>query len=79
MKNPNQVADDYIQCRTTPSLKSGLQRAIDAHPDLKSMSHFMEEAAKALIAQHRRGETVAFPLEFLRAPEPVHDEDATKS
>ena len=69
-KTYGEVAEENIILRTTTTLKNDFQRAIAVHPDLKNMSHFLEECMKALVLQMRHGEAPAFPLEFVAAAIP---------
>ncbi len=60
-----EVADDNIFIRITPTLKRDFQKALEAHPDLSTMTAFVEDCIKALILQMRRGEHPAYPVEFV--------------
>lgn len=59
------AADENINVRISKGLKDDFNRAIRTHPEIKNMTHFVEEAAKAFILQMRRGEIPAYPLEFV--------------
>jgi len=59
------VTKETISVRVTPALKKEFARALKKQPDLSTITDFFESAMAALVMQTRRGETLAFPLEFL--------------
>lgn len=59
-------ASDYLRVRMTGALKEQLRVALKDHKHIRgNLSEFVNDCAKALVLQHRRGEKPVYPFEFV--------------